>query len=177
MALITCPECKKQISDTADSCPNCGYHLTPDNVAEIRRKEEQAQKNDRVLANGVSIAIFSVVIIVSTFVLITSLTSHSRKPKTSTTPISSGQERRIAGSHWLGCADREYFEKVAQYASQGDNQAYRQAVAAGILTGECTMFKDGEDVYITDTAILSGLVKVRRKGKLQEYWTIPKAVK
>ncbi|MCX6558353.1 MAG: zinc ribbon domain-containing protein [Candidatus Aminicenantes bacterium] len=27
MALITCPECKKEISDTAKSCPSCGYEL------------------------------------------------------------------------------------------------------------------------------------------------------
>lgn len=25
MALIKCPECGKEISDTAKSCPNCGY--------------------------------------------------------------------------------------------------------------------------------------------------------
>lgn len=27
MALINCPECGKEISDTAKSCPNCGYPL------------------------------------------------------------------------------------------------------------------------------------------------------
>ena len=27
MALIKCPECKKEISDKADSCINCGYPL------------------------------------------------------------------------------------------------------------------------------------------------------
>lgn len=27
MALIECPECKKEISDTAKTCPNCGYEL------------------------------------------------------------------------------------------------------------------------------------------------------
>jgi len=27
MALIMCPECNKQISETASSCPNCGYQL------------------------------------------------------------------------------------------------------------------------------------------------------
>ena len=29
MALIKCPECSKQISDQAASCPHCGYILTP----------------------------------------------------------------------------------------------------------------------------------------------------
>ena len=27
MALIKCPECDKQISDKAESCPHCGYSL------------------------------------------------------------------------------------------------------------------------------------------------------
>lgn len=28
MALINCPECNHGVSDTADTCPNCGYNLT-----------------------------------------------------------------------------------------------------------------------------------------------------
>ena len=27
MALIKCPECKKKISNTIKTCPNCGYEL------------------------------------------------------------------------------------------------------------------------------------------------------
>jgi hypothetical protein len=44
MALITCPECKKQISDTTDSCPNCGYKLTPGKINEIKKKSEAVGK-------------------------------------------------------------------------------------------------------------------------------------
>ena len=29
MAMIQCPECGKQISSAAASCPNCGHPLTP----------------------------------------------------------------------------------------------------------------------------------------------------
>lgn len=32
MAMITCPECSKDISNTAISCPNCGYQLKSTNV-------------------------------------------------------------------------------------------------------------------------------------------------
>ncbi len=31
MALIDCPECKKQISDKAITCPNCGYPIVQKN--------------------------------------------------------------------------------------------------------------------------------------------------
>ena len=27
MALIKCPECKKEVSDKAITCPNCGFEL------------------------------------------------------------------------------------------------------------------------------------------------------
>ena len=37
MALITCPECEKQISEHALSCPNCGFPLTSEKVAEIKK--------------------------------------------------------------------------------------------------------------------------------------------
>ena len=39
------------------------------------------------------------------------------------------------------------------------------------------MFTNGEVVYIADTAIFSGLVKVRRRGDTNEYWTNLEAVK
>jgi predicted amidophosphoribosyltransferase len=29
MALITCPDCRKEISDLAPSCPNCGRPIKP----------------------------------------------------------------------------------------------------------------------------------------------------
>ena len=32
MALITCPECGKEVSDKAEKCPNCGNPLTTNNA-------------------------------------------------------------------------------------------------------------------------------------------------
>ncbi|WP_302261911.1 hypothetical protein [Desulfovibrio piger] len=28
MALVLCPECKREISSEAGTCPRCGYHIT-----------------------------------------------------------------------------------------------------------------------------------------------------
>jgi hypothetical protein len=45
MALINCPECQKEISNKATSCPNCGYPISEsktsikiDPAPQIRRK-------------------------------------------------------------------------------------------------------------------------------------------
>lgn len=102
--------------------------------------------------------------------------SNGGSSRSGESSVTTGSEKRISGDNWFGCTDRKYFEKLVDYAVQKDEQAFKQALAAGILTGACTMFKDGEVVYITDTAIFSGLVKVRRKGELQEFWTNIEAV-
>ena len=40
MALIKCPECSKEVSDKAKTCPHCGYPLTNN------------EKTNTVLVNG-----------------------------------------------------------------------------------------------------------------------------
>jgi hypothetical protein len=54
---------------------------------------------------------------------------------------------------------------------------FRQGLAAGLVAGTCTRFKPGETVYIADTAMFSGLVKIRRKGEMTEYWTNFEAIR
>ena len=39
-----------------------------------------------------------------------------------------------------------------------------------MLSGECVLFEAGEPVFVTDVT-WTGLGKVRRNGKLDEYWT------
>ncbi|HEX3529683.1 MAG TPA: hypothetical protein VH988_21710 [Thermoanaerobaculia bacterium] len=90
--------------------------------------------------------------------------------------VTAGQDKKISGNHRFGCTDREYFEKLVSYVVQKDNEAFSRGLAAGILAGACTLFEPSESVYITDTAIFSGLVEVRRKGQAQEYWTNLEAV-
>ena len=51
MALIGCPDCSKQISDTADCCPNCGFKLTEDIVSKIKEEGELKQKSALKTAN------------------------------------------------------------------------------------------------------------------------------
>jgi len=44
MAMIKCPECKKQISEDANSCPNCGKKLTPEKIVIIKEEEDKTKK-------------------------------------------------------------------------------------------------------------------------------------
>ena len=44
MALINCPECNKEISDKAKSCPNCGLPLRELEVEHDRNEHEELLK-------------------------------------------------------------------------------------------------------------------------------------
>lgn len=48
MALIKCPECRKDISDMASSCPSCGYELK-------KKITDSKAKNNIVFIGGVFI--------------------------------------------------------------------------------------------------------------------------
>jgi hypothetical protein len=87
------------------------------------------------------------------------------------------ESKRISSDNACGCMNRDYYTKLLDYSVQNDLEAFKKGLVAGILAGQCTMFKTGEEVFIADTAIFSGLVKVRRQGSIEEYWTTIEAVK
>jgi len=66
MSLIICPECKKTISNTANSCPNCGYNL----------KEQKTQK-------GCGIGCLAVIIIFAILYMVGVFSADSKKTETS----------------------------------------------------------------------------------------------
>ncbi len=82
---------------------------------------------------------------------------------------------RIDGDNRTGCSDREYYEKLTLYAVQKDYAAFNRSLTTGFISGICVKFTAGEQVFIVDSAIFSGLVKIRRKGETAEYWTAMEA--
>lgn len=44
MALIKCPECKKKISNTIKTCPNCGYELKEED-RKVKKKETNSKNH------------------------------------------------------------------------------------------------------------------------------------
>mgnify|MGYP000308901138 FL=1 len=63
MALIKCPECGKEISDKAASCPNCGFPITQRNVTQEspqKQKEYDIEMLDsmRIKASKANIEVY-----------------------------------------------------------------------------------------------------------------------
>lgn len=88
-----------------------------------------------------------------------------------TATVAIAQDRRIQGDSRIGCVSQEYYKKLVNFASSGDNEAFKKALVAGVLTEQCIMFKAGTRVILEDTAIFSGLMQVRVRGNTSSYWT------
>ena len=43
MALFSCPECKKQISETGECCPHCGYRFSSGETTKLKGKEQKTK--------------------------------------------------------------------------------------------------------------------------------------
>lgn len=54
MAIIKCPECGKEISDKATSCPNCGFPLIKEQPEKEKSKEYTVEINDSMYIQATS---------------------------------------------------------------------------------------------------------------------------
>ena len=173
-----CPRCGGAVRITAIKCEFCG-----------KRLRYATNEKAGFLIIGLFVVFFVLYAVFSTSsrtpvsqqsrLTADNAGSRTTKPSTSSREPSAsvGTNTHISGSSWYGCIDRRYFKKLTEYAVDRDEEAFKTALTAGLLSGACTLFRDGEIVYITDTAVLSGLVKVRRKGETEEYWTNIEAIR
>lgn len=83
--------------------------------------------------------------------------------------------RTISSAHF-GCVHREYLGQLTKYRLDNDQAAWMSALRSGTANGECTQFAPREQVYVDNTALFSGLVKVRKQGETQAYWTFMEAI-
>jgi hypothetical protein len=93
------------------------------------------------------------------------------QPETPAPPASPHEESAIKPAHitpgeHVGCPDQNHVQSLLLDAAEKDETVFEQTFAAG----DCTWFKAGEPVFVTDTAISSGLAKIRRQGDGTEYW-------
>jgi hypothetical protein len=75
-------------------------------------------------------------------------------------PAEAANTRHItSGPPFFGCTNKDTFTRVHCYLVNRDMDAFGDALAERILSGACTKFEGGEAVFLTDTAVLSGLVR------------------
>ncbi|MDP9990411.1 hypothetical protein J2W28_000206 [Variovorax boronicumulans] len=87
-------------------------------------------------------------------------------------PSAQGDGSRVVSrASSAGCVNREVYDQLTKIAVQGDSEAFTRALGGSIITGQCVIFKRGDLVFIDDTAMFSGLVRLRPKGQVLAYWT------
>lgn len=86
MALTHCPECTKQVSDQASSCPHCGYPFTF--VSQTRLNSQPEGPNKKI---SISIALSSILLIVGIGYIISSLLPRFSRPSASISSITSSK--------------------------------------------------------------------------------------
>lgn len=63
MALIKCPECGKDVSDRANSCPHCGYPFTTIHK-EVKKREEKPISDKTIIIPNFILGILGILMLV-----------------------------------------------------------------------------------------------------------------
>ena len=101
MALINCPECGREISDTVKQCPNCGF------ILKVKKKRSKMSK---IIA---SVIILIVIAGIASFIVIQAIKKQQEELATINTTIQSLKQGVIP-------SQQEYDELVAKYNGLSD---------------------------------------------------------
>lgn len=73
---------------------------------------------------------------------------------------------------FFGCVDKEQYQKILSYVSDGDQEAYQKALLAALFDGSAIYFEKGQIVKVIDNSIWwDSDIQVRAMGDTREYWT------
>lgn len=81
--------------------------------------------------------------------------------------------RQITEDKSIACKSRADRERLVQFASQKDNDAYMAFLTKAVLAQQCRFFALGQRVFLEDKSApdsFARLVKVRAKGEIESYW-------
>ena len=75
----------------------------------------------------------------------------------------------------MACTEKDVVKDMYALQDSGDRQAWEIAALPRLLYGECDAMEEGEAFYLMETALLDGLIRVRRPGEAQSYWVHTRA--
>lgn len=117
MALINCPECNKEVSDTALACPHCGYQLTKPQVK--AKPQPKKRKTGRI---GI---IISAIVVVVLLAILSGLNKNRQLPEKglhSTPTVVNPYVKQYAGGYTIEVKGASTAD-VEAYALRADGTA------------------------------------------------------
>lgn len=67
----------------------------------------------------------------------------------------------------IGCISEDDFSKAGDLGRSGDEAAWKKFVMQKVTQGQCTLLKKGDEVFLEDFSMFSGVACVRPKGETE----------
>lgn len=83
------------------------------------------------------------------------------------------QNTKITKGGYVASLYEKYLDKAIGYVSAGDKVAFQKIIDSKLVF----ILKAGVSVYVVDTKLFSGKIKIRPVGSTTEVWTVFEAVK
>lgn len=99
---------------------------------------------------------------IATAVLIAAFSTQTASTEASS---NAGQMKRSA----FGCQSRDEYYEIARLSD--DKEAFTKALLAKLGSGRCMLLETGQQVYLVESSLFSGMVRVRPKGDPTNFWT------
>ena len=94
-----------------------------------------------------------------------------------TPPSTHGQKSyQIIDTGYYGCIDKENFKRLRNILMQRDDASFLREVTASVRKGECIKFNKGEKVYLEEGTVISSVIRIKKEGNSNSYWTATKAI-
>ncbi len=150
MALINCPECGKEVSDTAKKCPNCGYALKKSQIANPKVKKT------------LLIVICALAVIVASFFVIKSVSPN----------LFRSVDDMLADGNYFDAYNKASSEELKQDVMRENAIAFCAADADSMLKDPTSfILKSGAQVSAGNKAVLLEVIAKNSYGSnVVNYW-------
>jgi hypothetical protein len=157
-ATQVCRYCRSSISSAAIKCPQC---------------REWVKKPEGFVSKAAGYSLLLAILLCSGIVVL----SPRSDPTTNSRITDINGAILIQERDWPGCSTKELMNRLISYIVAKDESAFEQLMTIGEISGECTVFKQGEKVFLVEGEVFTGLAKVRRAGDIAEYWVQAEAIR
>ena len=83
---------------------------------------------------------------------------------------------KIVEQQKVGCTEVDQLNQLASIVGSGDKEASSKALKSAFLFDKCILFSKDDQVFLEE-ATWTALVKLRKEGETQGYWTFAEAIK